>query len=555
MERKPYQDRFSSLFAEMEFWKPAWKDIQKYIAPTRGCFDDEEPNRGKEIDHKTILNGHASRALGKLASGMTSGLTSPSRPWFKLGLSDDDLQQFDPVKEWLGMVQERMMAVFSKSNIYGAIHGIYYETGGFGTAAMALLPDYEDVIRARLFTCGEYALGTGPDCRVNAFTRRQYMTVGQIVDEYGIDNVSQGVRSSYNDGKVDQWKQIVQLIQPNKEKSDSPAIQRKAYRSVHWEIGSPSDTFLRISGFRRFPILAPRWNTTTTADVYGRSPAWDALGDVKMLQKMEKDALVALDKVVDPPVQADANVAEQVNLLPGGLTRSSATSPNVGVRPVYQLAPDFAAIENKIGNTKQAISEAFYADLFMMITQADRPNMTAREVVERHEEKLLMLGPVLERLESELLDPLIDLTFDIMMEAGLIPPFPEELSGQEINVEYISMLAQAQKMVGTTAIEQLTSFVGSLAAAKPEILDKYDGDEAVDAYSGMLGTPPKIIRSAEKVAVIRTQRAKEAQAAQAAAALQPIVEGAKTLSETKVGQNSALDALLAGASGTPAVGQ
>jgi len=240
--------------------------------------------------------------------------------------------------------------------------------------------------------------------------------------------------------------------------------------------------------------------------------------------------------------------------LPGGLTRSSATSPNAGVRPVYQLSPDFAAIENKIQNTKNAISEGLFADLFMMISQADRPNMTAREVVERHEEKLLMLGPVLERLESELLDPTIDISFDIMLEAGLLPPFPEDLAGQEINIEYISMLAQAQKMIGTTAVEQLTAYVGNLAAAKPTILDKFDEDEAVDSYAGMLGTPPKIIRTAEVVAQIREERAKANAAAQAAAAGPALVEGAKTMSETKIGQNSALDALLAGAAGTPAVG-
>ena len=126
MERKPYQDRFSSLMREMENWKPAWKDIQKYIAPTRGHFDDAQPNQGKEIDHKTILNGHASRALNKLASGMTSGLTSPSRPWFRLGLPDRDLAKRDKVKEWLGQVRELMMGVFSKSNIYGTLNGVYY---------------------------------------------------------------------------------------------------------------------------------------------------------------------------------------------------------------------------------------------------------------------------------------------------------------------------------------------------------------------------------------------------------------------------------------------
>lgn len=553
LEKKPYVDRFNALFREMENWKPAWKDIQKYVAPTRGHFDDKEPNLGQEIDHKTILNGHASRALGKLASGMTSGLTSPSRPWFKLGLSDDDLQQFDPVKEWLGTVQERMMSVFSKSNIYGAFHGIYFETGGFGTGAMALLPDRDDVIRARLYTVGEYALGTGPDCRTNAFARKQWMTVGQVVREYGIDNVSEATKNLFNNRQYDKWIQISQLIQENPDYQEgNPINSRKRFRSVHWEHASGNNNpFLRVGGFRRFPILAPRWNTTTTADVYGKGPAWDALGDVKMLQKMEKDYLIALDKVADPPVQADGNVSEQVNLLPGGLTRSSATSPNAGVRPVYQLNPDFNAIAKKMQDVTQAISEGFYADLFSMISTIDRSNVTALEIAKRNEEKLILLGPVLERLESELLDPVIDLTFDIMLEAGLIPPPPEELSGIEIDIEYISMLAQAQKMVGVTAVQQISSFVGSLAGAKPEVLDKLNADEAVDQMADMLGIPPKVINSDEIVDQMRKKREEDQRAAQMAATMPALVQGAKTLSETKMGENSALDAILQPAGGTP----
>lgn len=553
MERKPFQDRFLTLQKEASTWKPAWTDIQRYIAPTRGVFDDVQANNGKAIDHKTIINGHATRKLGTMASGLTSGLTSPSRPWFRIGLADDELMDYEPVKEWLGIVQSRMMSVFSKSNFYGAMPTIYGEVGGFGTGAQIILPDFQDVIRVRTFTCGEYFLGIGPDGRVNSFGRRYWMTVCQMVKEFGEENVSDAVRNIYKLKTQDPYFRVIHLITPNEKVQYGNATSRgMAYKSVYWEEASPQDTFLRIGGYRTFPIQAPRWEVTTTSDVYGRSPGWHCLGDVKQLQKMEKDKLIALDKVVDPPVQADGNVADQVNTLPGGLTRSSAVSQNAGVRPVYQVAPDFSAIKEAIDATKQDISESFYADLFMMIAQTDRGGMTAREIVERHEEKLLMLGPVIERLESELLDPTIDRTFEIMNDAKLLPPAPAELEGMELKVEYISMLAQAQKMVGTTAIEQTVSFVGSMAAANPEALDKLDMDEAIDHYGDALGVPPKIIRSDEDVAAMREARAQEKKQAEVAATMPSLVTGAKTLSETKVGQNSALDAILAGAAGSPA---
>src|SRR3982751_1717177 len=147
MERKYFTDRFGALKMEAESWKTAWKDIRDYICPTRGFFD-EQPNQGKKIDHTKIVNSNAARSLNTLASGMTSGLTSPSRPWFRLGLQNSDLADFEPVKVWLATVQDRMMAVYQQSNIYGALNSGYQEIGSFGTSAMLLLEDYKDVIRA-----------------------------------------------------------------------------------------------------------------------------------------------------------------------------------------------------------------------------------------------------------------------------------------------------------------------------------------------------------------------------------------------------------------------
>jgi hypothetical protein len=560
MERKPFSDRFTALQMEADSWKSAWKDIRDYICPTRGFFD-EQPNQGKKIDHTRIVNSSAARSLNVLASGMTSGLTSPSRPWFRLGLHDSDLADFEPVKVWLATAQDRMMSVYQQSNIYGALNTGYQEIGSFGTSAMLLLEDFKDVIRARSFTCGEYFLGMGPDNRVDSFARGYHMTVGQLIKDFGADRVSQTVRMAWENGKRDQWVRVRHLIQPNDRKIDGAiGFEGKAFISCYWEESSQTDTFLRCSGFDDFPVLAPRWTTTTTADVYGRSPGWEALGDVKMLQKMEKDKLLALDKVVDPPVLRDATIGEgEVNTLPGGVTVTSSSTQNSGLRAIYQLNPDFNAIEQSIQKTEGRIDKAFFADLFMMIAMSSSSNMTAREVVERHEEKLLMLGPVLERLESELLDPLIDRTFNIMLKNGLLPEAPKELQGMSLKVEYVSMLAQAQKMVGTTAIEQLFRFTGNIAAVVPDVIDNLDSDAAVYEYGEMLGVPPNIVRSYEEVASMRQQKQQAAAQAQAdqqsAQTGAAVVSGAKTLADTKLGQNSALDALMAGFSdGTTASG-
>jgi head-to-tail connecting protein len=549
-DRRAINQRWDRLRIEGWKWRPAWREIRDFVAPTRGFFEYETPNWGKRIDHERIINGKASRSLNKLASGMTSGMTSSSRPWFALSTSDPDLADFEPVKEWLSMVQERMYAVLAKSNIYQTFTNLYSEIGAFGTAAQIILPDYHSVVRGRNFTAGEYFLGNGPDNRVNAFARQYWMTVGQIVEEFGLENCSQYVQTAYRQNNVDQWRLVRHLIEANDDRMEDRAdFQGKKFRSVQWEEGASSQIVLRLSGFEEFPIQAPRWQITTTADCYGRGPGWEALGDTKMLQKMEKDKLKALDKVVDPPTQADGSV-DMVNTLPGGLSRTSSTVKDAGVRPVYQITPDFTAITQMIQEVEKRIDESMFADLWTMISDIDKSGVTAEEIVEKKNEKMQMLGPVIEALEFELYDPAIDRIFNLMTRAGLIPPAPADLQGHELKVEYISILAQAQKMVGTTAIEQTARFAGGLIAVTPEAADLLDVDETVRKYANMTGVPPDIIRTPDKVAQIRAQRQKQQQAEAAAQAAERMTEGAKTLSETPVGNNSALDQVMAGLTGS-----
>lgn len=549
-DRKAINQRFFNMKNESMKWRPAWREIRDYIAPTHGFFENEMPDWGKRIDHERIVNGHAMRSLNTLASGMSSGLTSPSRPWFALGTSDPDLADFQPVKEWLSIVQQRMMSVFAKSNCYQALHSFYSEIGAFGTGAFMVMPDYKTVVRFRNFTIGEYSLGQDNDSRIDSFSRQYWMTVGNMVKEFGLANCSPAVQSAYKNNQIDNYRLVRHLIEPNDSRIEGRQdFQGKPWRSVYWEESGRSDVALRVSGFEEFPIMAPRWETRTSNDIYGRAPGWEALGDVKMLQKMEKDGLIALDKVVDPPVQVMGEV-DHVNLMPGGVTRSSLTVPNAGVKAAYQVAPDFEAIQAWVDKVTGRIDKSFYADLFMMISNDDRSDVTAREIIERHEEKLQALGPVLESMESEGLSPMIDRTFGIMHRAGLLPPPPLEIQGQDLKIEYVSVLAQAQKMVGTTAIEQTFRFAGGIVGVVPEAMDNLDADQAIRKYADMVGGPPEIIRSEDDVKALRLQRQKAQQAEQQAQAAERMVEAGKTLSQTPLGGNSALDALIP--SGQPA---
>lgn len=547
---KAYLRRLADLERRYQSWRPHYEEINEFLCPRKSQFLSTEAsqNDGAKL-HNSIIDSTGGRALRILAAGMQSGLTSPARPWFKLGVPDKQLQDRWQVKNWLEEVRKMMLHIFQRSNFYNVTHSLYKDLAAFGTAAMSIDADYDSVIRCYGFTIGEYYLAIGPTYRVDSIYRNYWLPVRNVVEAYGEDNVSVSTKNMYNNGNGDIYIRLVHVIEPNPEaKPWLIEARNKPYRSVVFEYASHGGKFLSESGYDSFPVMAPRWEVTGN-EVYGRSPGMETLGDIKMLQKMQKKSLIALDKMVDPPMNAPLTLkGKSVLTIPGGVNYiDTMGGSGATFTPAYQVALDFSNLEYKIERVQAAIREGLFSDLFLMLSQSPK-NMTATEVMERHEEKLLMLGPVIERIQPELLDLAIDRTFQIMLDAWppLIPPAPPEMQGMELEVEYISLLAQAQKMVGITAIEQTAAFVGNLATVKPEVLDKFDQDEAVDIYADMVGVPPKLIVPDEDVQAMRQERAQQIKQQQMMEQGAQLAQGAKTLSETDTGGNNALTALMGG---------
>lgn len=547
---KAYLRRLADLERRYQSWRPHYEEINEFLCPRKSQFLSTEAsqNDGAKL-HNSIIDSTGGRALRILAAGMQSGLTSPARPWFKLGVPDKQLQDRWQVKNWLEEVRKMMLHIFQRSNFYNVTHSLYKDLAAFGTAAMSIDADYDSVIRCYGFTIGEYYLAIGPTYRVDSIYRNYWLPVRNVVEAYGEDNVSVSTKNMYNNGNGDIYIRLVHVIEPNPEaKPWLIEARNKPYRSVVFEYASHGGKFLSESGYDSFPVMAPRWEVTGN-EVYGRSPGMETLGDIKMLQKMQKKSLIALDKMVDPPMNAPLTLkGKSVLTIPGGVNYiDTMGGSGATFTPAYQVALDFSNLEYKIERVQAAIREGLFSDLFLMLSQSPK-NMTATEVMERHEEKLLMLGPVIERIQPELLDLAIDRTFQIMLGAWppLIPPAPPEMQGMELEVEYISLLAQAQKMVGITAIEQTAAFVGNLATVKPEVLDKFDQDEAVDIYADMVGVPPKLIVPDEDVQAMRQERAQQIKQQQMMEQGAQLAQGAKTLSETDTGGNNALTALMGG---------
>jgi hypothetical protein len=531
-KRQSLEKQRVALKNERDSFITHWRDICDYVQPRRGRFTISDRNKG-DRKNKKIINSTATLAIRNLQAGMMSGLTSPARPWFSLTTPDPDLAEFGPVKNWLSDVTRRMRTLFLKSNVYNALPLLYCDEGLYGTAAMAVLEDEDDVIRAYTFPVGSYCIAQNHRHSVDTFQREWSMTVRQLVDRFGIENVSLTTKNLYDNGNYEAWVNVSHMVHPNPD-FDPEALDAKFKRfaSCYWETGSGDDKLLEESGFDEFPIMAPRWSLTGE-DVYGHSPGMDALGDVMQLQAMERRMIQSVDKMVNPPMVAPTSMMnKKASLLPGDITYVDGTQANGSFRPAHEVRMPLAELKVLINETQDRIRRCFYEDLFLMLANSDRRQITAREIDERHEEKLLMLGPVLERQNEDLLDPLIDRTFAIMSRRGLLPPPPQDIQGSDLKVEYVSIMAQAQKMIATASIERFLGFVGNVSAAYPQAMDKVDIDQTIDEYGDMIGVPPKIVRSDDMVQSIREGRRMAAEHQQRMEQMQQLAQGAKLLSET-----------------------
>ncbi|EJL90263.1 portal protein [Pantoea sp. GM01] len=535
------------LKQERTSFESHWRDLSDFISPRSSRFLVSEANRDDRRNTK-IVDPTATLGERTLASGMMSGITSPARPWFKLALPDPQMMDYGPVKQWLETVQNRMNDMFNKSNLYQSLPIVYGQIGTYGTAAMAVLEDDEDVIRTYPFPIGSYYVSNSSRLSIDTVFREFRMTTRQLVEQFGLDAVSETVKGQWTTQNTESWHDVIHAIYPNVNRETGKLdAKNKRFKSVYFEKAG-DDKVLRESGYDEHPVLAPRWEVNGE-DAYGSNcPGMTALGQVKALQLQGKRRDQLIDKATNPPMVGPSSLkAQRVSQLPGSITYVDQLSGQDGLKPLYQVNPQTNELMAAIQDTREIIRSSYFVDLFLMLQNINTRSMPVEAVNELREEKLLMLGPVLERLNDEFLDPLIDRAFSIMVRKGMLPPAPEVMQGMPLRIEYISVMAQAQKSIGLSSLSQTVGFIGQLAQFKPEALDKLDADQAIDAFSEMSGVSPTVIVPDEMVAQIRKQRAEQVQQQQQMQMAQMAVQGAKDLSQTSTEGQNALTAMAGGA--------
>jgi hypothetical protein len=548
-------ERLLGLRVNRYSWWVHGRELADFLLPRRykWLITPNQMTRGSPINQH-ILDSTGTLAARNLASGMMSGISSPTRPWFRLKVGWQDSTQTSPISLWLAECERLMMLVFQASNFYNSIAVVYFDLVIFGSAVMLIYEDFDNVINCVNPCFGEYYLDNDGKYRPSIFFREFTLTVDQVVNEFGEENVSDQVKRLYGEGKAALTREIIvaHAIEPNDDGRDFGIPKNFKFREAYWEWGGSvypqggyaniHQGFLRKRGFHEAPNIAVRWDLVSN-DAYGRSPGMDALPDVKQLQQEVRRKGQAIDKTVNPPMLADVQLKNQpASLLPGGVTYIAGMmqAANSGFTTAYgNWRPDIAAISEDLNEVRERIRKVFFNDVFQVISQFEtRSNVSATEIDARRSEALIMLGPVLERIQHELLSPTIERVFAVMSRAGVLPPPPAEIQGANIDIEYISMLLQAQLASATSGIERTLQMAGSLAGLDPGVMDNIDTDFALAKYSTLMNNDPRIIRSPAQLAQIRQQRAQQQQQEQQNAMAdraQKLSAGAENLSNVDVG--------------------
>ncbi|MDA7891218.1 portal protein [Akkermansiaceae bacterium] len=492
--------RYEHLKNRRGNWDTHYQELADYMLPRKADIVRKRSRGEKRME--LIFDGTALQSVDLLAASLHGMLTSGATPWFHLDIKDADLGRDDDVREWLQDTSTRMMRAFSHSNFETEVHEMYVDLVVFGTGCMFVENDKE-ALRFSTRHISEFYVQENQFGIVDTVFRVYRSPARQIVQRFGVDNVTDYILKVFQD-KPDEEIEILHAVVPRINRDPSKQDNKNMpYASFY--IDMQTSKLLSESGFQEFPYIVPRF-LKATGETMGRSPAMVALPDVKMLNLMSKTIIQAAQKLIDPPLLVpDDGFLLPIRTQPGGLnffrsgTRDMITPLNTGANIPIGLSME----EQRRG----AIRSAFFVD---QLLSGQTPNMTATEVVQRQEERMRVIGPVLGRLMNEMLRPLIDRVFALMLRSNLLAQPPEILQGRDVDIEYVSPLARAQKSTSLNSTMKALEILMPLAQSIP-VGDHIDPDGLVRHVTDALGVPKSALRSDREVQQVREQRAQAEQ--------------------------------------------
>ena len=498
--KKYFETRRGEMQEVFNYIKPDLQELADYFCPNSVRFIARNANKTRQKSKK-ILDSTPLIALRNFSSGMMSGASSPTSRWFKTGVLNKDVENSYAVKDWCFKQAELTRKILNASNFYQILPEVYKQLGVFSFAAISLESDFDSVVTFKNLPIGSYYFSRDNKNKVDTLCRNYMMSAKNIVQEFGKENCSDKVLDALESHPT-QLFEIVHFVEPNQEYiKGSPISHQQRYISVYYEVGD-TDKFLRKKGFDRFPFVVFESSCNGEDDYPCMGPATYALPDVKQLMVLVKEYAKAVKKIITPMYKGPASLARK------GFSDSPASfveedENGRGLSPVYEVNPRVLEVKQEKDELKQAIKEHFYNDLFAMILNTAERGRTATEVNELKEEKMVLLSPLLEQIHTALKE-VLDWIYYEEIDKKILPDVPEELVGQEIEIEFISTLAQAMKAQNIASMERFSTFVANLAQAiDPVLVKKINGERMIDDYADFANIDPEQITSSEELAQYR----------------------------------------------------
>ena len=495
------KSNLSRLMEKRSTWESHWQECADYMQPRKAEITKERARGDKR--NIQIFDATAIHALELLAASLQGMLTSSANRWFAMRYKEALLNESDEAKEWLEDATDKMYLAFARSNFQQEVFETYHDLICFGTSCLMVEEDENDIVRFSSRHIKEFYIQENKKGIVDTIYRRFKMPVGAAVDKFGLENFS---RETVNLFKKEPFEEIelVHVVRPrsiyNEFKLDK---KNMPFQSIYFEYGSGH--IINIGGFREMPYVVPRYLKAST-EIYGRSPAMNALPDVKVLNKMVETAMKAAAKQVDPPLLVpDDSMLSPIRMSAGSLNYYRSGSRD-RIEPL-NIGQQTSVTLNQENQRREAIAKAFHID--QLLVQANR-TMTATEVVQRNEEKMRILGPALARMQQELLQPMILRVFNIMLRNKQFLQAPEILANQEVDIEYVSPMALAQKGQELQSLMRGLELFGSISQLAP-VQDYIDEEGLIKQIIRITGLPARMIKSDKEVQMIREQRAAQQQ--------------------------------------------
>jgi uncharacterized protein YbaA (DUF1428 family) len=515
MDAAEIKARYDALWGIRKTAEQTWDLIEKYICPLHGGKFFQDQTSEHEIDWRRgrdLFDSTAILAGTTLASSVHGAITAPNSRWFDFRFRDTKLNTEDAPKEWLQDCSERVWYALQESDFNLQINEAYQDLVCFGTSCLVEEAESETEWLGLDFSTlpiREIYFEQNHKGQIENFYRRYEWTPLQIVTKFGKDAPESMKEKAKQAQQADQKHVVIFAIYPRKDKRnvDTSKVQTPKNRPFgsKFVLHDTAEQIGDDGGHYEMPAFMPRW-LKTSGSMWGYGPGTIALSDVMTLNTMVEQRLAAAAKVIDPPsLVTERGLMSDLDLTSGGQTVVRDIN---GIRP-YESGARFDVADGLIMDLRININKIFLVDRLEL---KESPAMTATEVNARFDLMQRLLGPVLGRLQTDLLDPMIERTFKILARSGQLLPIPEQLKGfnPDMDVMYIGPMARAQKSDSIGMMTQWAGMMGEMAQMFPETAVLVDGEKLGRELAEAMNVPATIVRSGAEVAEIADAKQKAA---------------------------------------------